>query len=93
MTAGADFDATMALGGYAQTFSLMDRAAMAAIILPMGRLSGEARTRTGTSVNQSSSGFGDPMLEFNMNLIGPKAQQNIPDALRYEPGFSPRFAR
>jgi hypothetical protein len=28
------------------------------------------------------------MLEFNLNLIGPKAQQNIPDVLRYEPGFS-----
>jgi len=66
----------------------MDRAAMAAVILPMGRLSGEARTATGTSVNQSSNGFGDPMLEFNINLLGPKAQNNIPDVLRYEPGFS-----
>jgi hypothetical protein len=88
VTPGASFDATMALAGYAQTFSLMDRAAMAAVILPMGRISGEARTITGTSINQSSSGFGDPMLEFNINLIGPKAQKNIPDALRYEPGFS-----
>lgn len=88
VTAGGSFDATMALGGYAQTFTLMDRAAMAAIILPMGRLSGEARSRSGASINQSSNGFGDPMLEFNINLIGPKAQKNIPDALRYEPGFS-----
>ena len=38
--------------------------------------------------NQSASGFGDPMLEFSINLIGPAAQKNIPDALRYEPGFS-----
>ncbi len=88
VTAGGSFDATMALGGYAQTFTLMDRAAMAAVILPMGRLSGEARSRSGTSINQSSNGFGDPMLEFNINVIGPKAQKNIPDALRYEPGFS-----
>ena len=28
------------------------------------------------------------MLEFNLNILGPKAQKNIPDALRYEPGFS-----
>jgi hypothetical protein len=28
------------------------------------------------------------MLELDLNLIGPKAQKNIPDALRYEPGFS-----
>jgi hypothetical protein len=28
------------------------------------------------------------MLEFTYNLIGPKAQKNIPDVLRYQPGFS-----
>ena len=28
------------------------------------------------------------MLEFDINVIGPQAQKNIPDALRYEPGFS-----
>lgn len=88
VTAGASFDATMALGGYAQTFDIGDRAAMAALILPMGRISGEARSINGSSINQSSSGFGDPMLEFDVNLIGPKAQKNIPDMLRYEPGFS-----
>jgi hypothetical protein len=88
VTPGGNFDATMALAGYAQTFSLMDRAAMAAVILPMGRISGEARTISGTTINQSASGFGDPMLEFNINLLGPKAQNNIPDVLRYEPGFS-----
>jgi len=60
---------------------------MAAILLPMGRVSGEV-TAAGRTVNQSASGFGDPMLEFNVNLIGPKAQKNIPDLLRYEPGFS-----
>ena len=30
----------MALAGYAQTFTLFDRSAMAAVILPMGRISG-----------------------------------------------------
>jgi len=28
------------------------------------------------------------MLELGINVIGPKAQKNIPDVLRYEPGFS-----
>jgi hypothetical protein len=87
VTPGASFDATMALIGYAHTFSLLDRSAIAAIILPMGRVSGDV-TAAGKTVGQSASGFGDPMLEFNINLIGPKAQKNIPDALRYEPGFS-----
>jgi hypothetical protein len=73
--------------GYARTFKLFDRSAMAAIILPMGRVSGEI-TAAGRSFNQSANGFGDPMLEFNLNVVGPKAQQNLPDVLRYEPGFS-----
>jgi hypothetical protein len=41
VTPGADFDAAMAIAGYARTFSLFDRAAMAAILLPMGRISGD----------------------------------------------------
>jgi hypothetical protein len=84
---GGDVDATLAIAGYAHTFSMFDRAAMAAILLPMGRVSGTV-TAAGRSFNQSTSGFGDPMVEFNLNVIGPKAQRNIPDAMRYEPGFS-----
>jgi hypothetical protein len=84
---GGKVDGTMALAGYARTFSLFDRAAMAAIILPMGRISGEV-TVAGRTFNQSTNGFGDPMLEFDINLFGPRAQKNIPDVLRYEPGFS-----
>ena len=87
VTPGASFDATLALAGYARTFSLLDRAAMAAILLPMGRISGDV-TVAGKTFNQSASGFGDPMLEFKINVLGPPAQKNIPDVLRYEPGFS-----
>jgi hypothetical protein len=87
VTPGANFDATLTLAGYARTFTLLDRAAMAAIIVPMGRISGEV-TVGGRTFLQSTNGFGDPMLEFNINVIGPKAQKNIPDVLRYEPGFS-----
>jgi hypothetical protein len=84
---GGNVDGTLAIVGYAQTFELFDRSAMAAILLPMGRVSGEL-TVGGRSFNQTANGFGDPMLEFNINVIGPRAQKNIPDALRYEPGFS-----
>jgi hypothetical protein len=87
VTAGANFDATLALVGYARTFSLFDRAAMAAVLLPMGRISGEV-TVAGRTVNQSANGFGDPMIEFDINVLGPPAQKNLPDVLRYEPGFS-----
>jgi Putative MetA-pathway of phenol degradation len=87
VTPGGDVDATLALAGYARTFSLFDRSAMAAILLPMGRVSGEVNV-AGRSFDQSARGFGDPMLEFKINVLGPPAQKNIPDVLRYEPGFS-----
>ena len=83
VTPDANFDATMAMTGWAHTYTLGDRSAMGAIILPMGRVSGGVG-----AISETSRGFGDPMLEFNYNLIGPKAQKTIPDVLRYEPGFS-----
>ena len=87
ITPGASLDATLGIVGYARTFSLFDRAAMAALLFPMGHISGEV-TVAGRTFNQSASGFGDPMVEFNINVIGPPAQKDIPAAMRYEPGFS-----
>jgi hypothetical protein len=87
VTAGSSVDATMALAGWAHTYSLFDRAAMGAILLPMGNVSATS-TVGGLSTSETSRGFGDPMLEFNYNLVGPKAQKAIPDVQRYEPGFS-----
>jgi hypothetical protein len=87
VTVGADIDGTLALPGYAHTFSLFDRSAMAALIVPMGRVSSDV-TVNNVTTSESASGYGDPMLEFDINLIGPKAQKNLADALRYEPGFS-----
>jgi hypothetical protein len=84
---GASFTGTLAMTGYAHTFAVHDRAAMAAIILPMGRIAGDVSGAI-VSVTQTASGFGDPTLEFDLNFIGPRAQRTIPDALRYEPGFS-----
>jgi hypothetical protein len=60
---------------------------MAALLFPMGHISGEV-TVAGRTFNQSANGFGDPMIEFNLNVIGPPAQKDIPAVMRYEPGFS-----
>jgi hypothetical protein len=87
VSTGATFDATMALAGYARTFSLLDRAAMVAIIEPMGRISGDVAEGE-TTAKQSVRGYGDPTLEFDVNLIGPPAQKRLSDILRYEPKFS-----
>lgn len=87
ITPGASLDGTVAIAGYAHTFSLFDRSAMAAILVPMGRVSGDVPV-AGRTIHQSADGFGDPMLEFDINIIGPKAQKNLADAMRYQPGFS-----
>lgn len=83
VTPDAKLEATMAMTGWAHVFSLGERSAMGAVILPMGHVSGGV-----AGVSETSSGFGDPMLEFTYNLIGRKAQTAIPDVQRYEPGFS-----
>jgi len=80
-------DANVAMVGYAKMLPLFDRTLTLAALETVGRISGEA-TVAGKSYNQSANGFGDPMLEVGYNLIGPKAIMNIPDMLRYEPGFS-----
>jgi len=84
---GANVTGTLGVAGYTRMFSLFDRGAMAALIVPMGHLSSEVSTPLGTTF-QSANGFGDPMLEFDMNVVGPRAQKNLADVLRYEPGFS-----
>ena len=83
----ASFTASVALGGYARSFTVFNRSALVAALLPMGRISGEGSI-FGRTFNQSTNGFGDPTLEFVINLVGPPPIKNIPDAMRYEPGFS-----
>jgi len=85
--ADANIDGTLAMFGYARTFSLWDRSAMLVFLAPMGRVSSDAAV-AGRSAGQSARGFGDPMVEFDLNIVGPKAQKNIPDIIRFEPGFS-----
>jgi hypothetical protein len=87
VTPGGNVDAKLALFGYGHTFSLGGRAALVAVLEPMGHLSGEV-TAGGGTVSETARGFGDPMLELDVNVIGKPAQKNLADPLRYEPGFS-----
>ena len=83
----ANFEADVAIVGYAKLLPLFDRPAMLAVLVPTGRVTATG-TAAGNTINQSASGYGDPLVEFNINLIGPDPIMNIPDILRYEPGFS-----
>jgi hypothetical protein len=84
---GAYVSATMAMVGYAKFLPLFDRAAMISVVFPMGHISSEV-IASGLTSKETAKGFGDPMLELNINIIGPKAQMSLPDLMRYEPGFS-----
>jgi len=84
---GSDFIATMSMAGYAKMLPIRKRSAMVSLLVPMGRISGDL-SLNGLDYSSTARGFGDPMLQFNINVIGPKAIMNIPDMLRYKPRFS-----
>jgi len=84
---GAEFTATMSMVGYAKMIPLFKRSAFVSVIVPMGRISSTVNDGLLTTTT-TARGYGDPMLQFDINIIGPKAIMNIPDMLRYKPGFS-----
>jgi len=87
VVSGASVEAIVAPVGYARTFVLFDRAAMVAVLVPMGRISSEMSV-LGNVVVEQASGFGDPLAELDINVLGKKPIKSLPDLLRYEPGFS-----
>jgi outer membrane putative beta-barrel porin/alpha-amylase len=87
VSADADIEANVVVAGYAKMLSVFDRTVTLAVLEPMGRISGDT-TVAGLTSHQDATGFGDPMLEAGINLIGPKAMKTIPDLLRYEPKLS-----
>ena len=87
LSPNVDFEADITIAGYAKLLPMFDRAAMLAVLVPMGRVTSTA-TVAGRSVSETARGYGDPLIEFTINLIGPDPIRNIPDILRYEPNFS-----
>ncbi|MBP1688898.1 MAG: hypothetical protein H6Q33_5041 [Deltaproteobacteria bacterium] len=84
---GSSVDANVLVAGYAKMLPLFDRTLTLAVLEPMGRISGKTSV-AGLSYDQEATGFGDPMVEAGINLIGPTAIKTIPDLLRYEPKLS-----
>jgi hypothetical protein len=80
-------DAEIATVGVAKMLPLFDRTATIALLGTMGRVSSTAEAG-GETVSESARGYGDPMVELGINVIGPSAIMNIPDMIRYEPKFS-----
>jgi hypothetical protein len=80
-------DAEVATVGAAMMLPLFDRTATIAVLETMGRLSSGIEAE-GETASESTRGYGDPMMELGINVIGPSAIMNIPDMIRYEPKFS-----
>jgi len=92
-SSSASLSADIAIAGFAKIMPIGNKAGMLAVLVPMGRIDGDvvlggSPLPGGSLSRESSSGYGDPMIEFNMNLIGPPPIMSLPDMLRYEPGFS-----
>jgi hypothetical protein len=75
VTPGANFDATMAMTGYAHTFSMFDRSAMAAVILPMGRISGDVTTGGEPVSAQSAERLRRPDARIHPQLDRPQGAE------------------
>ncbi len=66
--------------GFYKSFDLFGRAASATALLPVGRVSA-----SGVGFDETSSGYGDLLFEFNMHLNNARPIYNNPDLMRYEP--------
>ena len=80
---GVNFDADIAQAGVYKSFALFGRAASATALLPMGRV-----RASGGGLDETSSGIGDLLFEFNVHLNNATPIYNNPDLMRYEPGLS-----
>jgi hypothetical protein len=64
-----NFEAEVAIVGYGKMLPLLNRPAMLAVLVPTGRATARS-TIAGNTISQAASGYGDPMLEFDINLRG-----------------------
>jgi len=83
----ADFSANMALLGYHRSLDLFGRSTTASLLLPVGNLEGSL-SGAALSQEESASGYGDPLLQLDLNLVGAPAMNDLAALLRYEPTFT-----
>ncbi len=77
------FDASMAVLGYTRTLDLFGRSGSASLFVPGGNLSGELAGLPFTRLG-SAQGFGDPLVQMDVNLFGAPAMPRFADIADYE---------
>jgi len=79
----ADFDVDFNLLGYSRSFSLLGRTAVGSVFATFGDV--DVEIDGPLSVGDSATGFGDPLIQLDVNLVGAPAMPKMPDLLRYDP--------
>jgi hypothetical protein len=87
VTPQTEFDGMVALVGAHKILPIAGRSSTLSLIVPVGNVSGTVAGDRGTIV-QTSRGFGDPVVQLNVNLAGAPAMRTLVDASRYEPRFT-----
>jgi len=96
----SDTEASVAIATYAYHMTVLGRASSLAVNLVGGSAEIDVDTNLippgylppsvspGDSLNQSASGYGDPALQFVINLYGTSQLKSTVDLLNYEPGMT-----
>ncbi len=77
------FDASMVVLGYTRTLDLFGRSGSASLFVPGGNLSAELAGLPFTRLG-SAQGFGDPLVQMDVNLFGAPAMPRFADIADYE---------
>jgi hypothetical protein len=82
-----DIQANLVLMGFHKVLPVAKRSSTLSVIVPMGSIRSQILGPQ-AGVNQATSGFGDPMVQYSFNLVGAPAIMNLAQYLRYEPRFT-----
>ena len=87
ITPNADFNAMLALVGAHKVLPVAGRSATLSVLVPVGNLQADVNGVPGIPTS-SARGFGDPQVQFSINLAGAPAIRNLAQMARYEPRFT-----
>ncbi len=83
----SDFSANLAVLGFHKELPLFGRSARVSLLLPFGHIAAD-KSIAGSDSNEAAGGFGDPGIQFGINLYGAPAIRSLAEHLRYEPVFT-----
>jgi len=83
----ASIDGMIALAGVHKVLPVRGRSSTLSLFLPVGHLQAQV-TGVPTTPTSSTIGFGDPMIQYTVNLAGGPALKTLAQMARYEPRYT-----